>query len=71
MNYLEKTKAKRPKLAERDRGGDRIEAQCPCCGTFRPAFCVHEITGALATALGTSWACDGCISHFNRQQNGS
>lgn len=74
MNYLEKTKKLRPKLKERSRpGADQIEAECPVCGAHRPAFCITETTPQQAAALGSAWACDGCISHLYRleqQANG-
>lgn len=69
MNYLQKTKKLRPKLNERQRNGSaRIEAECPCCGTHRPAFCITELNAAQTAALGHAWACDGCISHLNRME---
>lgn len=69
MNFLEMAEQDRPALESRQRdGADIIEVQCPVCGTFRPAFCIAEVAGDMATALGSDWACDGDITKFLREQ---
>lgn len=68
MNFLEIAEENRPLLETRQReGAAHPEVQCPVCGTFRPAFCIAEVTGDMATALGSDWACDGDITKFLRE----
>jgi hypothetical protein len=53
-------------LETRDIGGDRHEALCPVCNTWRPAFCITKLDAAGAWFFGTEWACDAEISHWQR-----
>lgn len=57
-------------LAHRQRDGGRLEVQCPVCATFRPAFAVVRLSVAAAALAGEDWACDGCLSRWDRQQSG-
>lgn len=52
-------------MMTRNRGGVE-QAKCPCCGTWRPAFCIAALNEATAEAKGATHACDGCLTRWHR-----
>jgi hypothetical protein len=66
-NWLETAPASRPDLVVRERLPGKIEAQCPACGQWRPAFTIAELDAGEAALRGVTWACDGDRTRWERE----
>ena len=58
-NWLVTSEDERPDLVTRERLPGKIEAQCPACGQWRPAFTIAPVEQDMVVLHGHDWACDG------------
>lgn len=70
MNLLEIPEASRPDLETRERSADVVEYRCPCCGSWRPGFCIRSIAEfpEAVAHFGSEWVCDHDFTAVVREQ---
>jgi hypothetical protein len=64
-NWLGTDPEERPDLETRDRGG-MLHVRCPACSMMRPGITIARLSSSAATAKGVDWACDGCLTKWDR-----
>lgn len=67
MNFAELAIEDRPPFETRQMEGGSDQVLCPHCSTWRPLFCVVQLSEADALAHGTEWACDGDVTRWARE----
>jgi hypothetical protein len=66
MNWLQSPVDQRPALPTRERMAGKLEAQCPACSQWRPAFTIAPVDQSQADLHGHEWACDGDRTRWAR-----